>query len=169
MKRSLMFPLGAAIAGLAACSNGMMSYDGDVVVVESVSPANGAVVATTTLVSITFSHAMMQEMETLIVLHEGSVTGPVVSGTVAWSADRRTLTVTPAVALKAATTYVLHLAPGLRSTDGVYVNHESCNGMGARVVGSAMMGSGGMGTGMMGPGWQAADGTYGMIFTFTTN
>lgn len=169
MKHSLMFPLSAVVVGLASCSDSMMSHDGDVVVVESVTPANGAVVATTTPVSITFSHAMMQEMENLIVLHEGSVTGPVVNGTVAWSADRRTLTITPAVALKAATTYVLHLAPGLRSTVGVYVNHASCSGMGGRVVGSAMMGSGGMATGMMGTGWQAADGTYGMIFTFITS
>ena len=169
MKHSLMFPLSAVVVGLASCSDSMMSHDGDVVVVESVTPANGAVVATTTPVSITFSHAMMQEMENLIVLHEGSVTGPVVNGAVAWSADRRTLTITPAVALKAATTYVLHLAPGLRSTVGVYVNHASCSGMGGRVVGSAMMGSGGMATGMMGTGWQAADGTYGMIFTFITS
>ena len=169
MKRSLIFPLGAVVVGLASCSDSMTSHDGDVVVVESVSPANGAVVATTTLVSITFSHAMMQEMENLIVLHEGSVTGPVVSGTVAWSADRRTLTVTPAGALKAATTYVLHLAPGLRSTDGVYVNHASCSGRGGRVVSSAMMGPDGMATGMMGTGWRAADGTYGMIFTFITS
>ena len=36
-------------------------------------------------------------------------------------------------------------------------------------VGAGMMGSGGMGPGMMGSGWQAANGTYGMIFTFTTS
>jgi hypothetical protein len=169
MKRVVMFPLGALVAGLAACSTDMMSYDSDAVIVESVSPPNGAVVATTTLVSVTFSHPMMQGMESLIAVHEGSVTGPAVSGSAAWSADRRTLTFTPSASLKAATMYVLHLAPGLRSTDGVYVNHESCGVMGGRSVSSSMMGSSGRGPGMMGDGWQAIDGTYGIIFTFTTN
>jgi hypothetical protein len=35
----------------------------------------------------------------------------------------------------------------------------------------AMMGYGpapGLGGGMMGPGWRHANGTYGMVFTFTT-
>lgn len=169
MKRVLMFPLGVMLAGVAACSTDMMLRDGDAVIVEAVRPANGAVAATTTLVSITFSHAMMQGMESRIVLHEGSVTGSAVNGSAVWSADRRTLTFTPSAALKAAMTYVLHLAPGLRSTDGVYVDHGSCSGMGGRSVSAGMMGSGGMGTGMMGDGWQAINGTYGMIFTFTTN
>lgn len=169
MKRTLMVPLGMVAAGLAACTNGMLSHEDGLVTVQSVSPASGAVVATTTAVTVTFSHAMMPGMESLVVLHEGSITGPVVSSSAAWSPDRRTLTITPAAGVKAATTYVLHLAPGLRSASGNYVDHGSCSGMGGRSVSAGMMmGSRGMG-GMMGAGWQAADGTYGMIFTFTTS
>ena len=38
--------------------------------------------------------------------------------------------------------------------------------MGGQWASGTMMGSN---TGMMGPGWQHANGTYGMIFTFTTS
>jgi hypothetical protein len=164
-KRSLL----ALTAILAACSAWPMSHDDDdVAFMQAVSPANGATVATTAVVSITFSRAMMQGMETLIVLHEGSVTGPVVSGSAVWSEDRRTMTFSPAVPLQSAAMYVLHVAPGVRSADGGRLDHGSCAGFGAQSVGPEMMGNGGVGAGMMGSGWQMSGGTYGMIFTFTT-
>lgn len=162
-------PVAALLAASVACADGPMWHDDADVTVESVNPANGSVVGTTVSVSVTFSHAMMQGMETLVLLHEDRVNGPVVSGSSVWSADRRTLTFTPATALKSATTYVLHLAPGLREANGNGVDHQSCSSLGGQPVGSGMMGGGGMGAGMMGAGWQSADGTYGMMFTFTTS
>ena len=35
-------------------------------------------------------------------------------------------------------------------------------------VGGGMVSAGGMGWGMMGGGWRNANGSYGMVFTFTT-
>ena len=170
MRRVSKTSVAALIAGLAACAGEPMSTDQLEVTVESVSPANGSVAAPTTVVSVTFSHAMIQGAEMLVLLHESSITGPVVSGSSVWSIDRRTLTFTPATTLRAATTYLLHLGPGLRAADGAGVNHQSCNMLGGRNVGPGMMSGGGVGSGMMtGAGWRTSDGTYGMFFTFTTS
>jgi hypothetical protein len=120
-----------------------------------------------------FSHAMMTGMEMLVVLHEGSVTGAVVAATATWSADRTTLTLMPQAPMKRATTYVVHLSPSLVDTAGRMINLSPGTMMGGRNVTGGMMGSGSMmngqwGPGMMGAGWQAANGTFGMMFSFIT-
>ncbi len=145
--------------------------------VTAVTPPNASVgVATNTPVVVKFSRPMMVGMEALVVLHEGAVTGPAVAGTAMWSSDRLTLTFTPAMPLKPATTYVLHMAPGLVDAVGDTVNAASCARLGGTSVSSSMMGagtgmmsSGSWGPGMMGTGWQSATGTFGMIFTFKTS
>jgi hypothetical protein len=134
----------------------------------NVAPANGTTnIDVSGSITVTFSRAMQPGMEMLVILHEGSVAGAVVAATASWSADRRTLTLTPTAPLEPKTTYVLHLAPTLRGADGVPLNHAACAALGGRTVTGGMIG-GGMGPGMMGSGWQPANGTYGMIFTFTT-
>lgn len=173
----------ASILALGACStsgSSLTSPDGvlatDAPTALSVLPAAAATgVDPTKPIVITFNMAMMSGMEMLVVVHEGSVTGPQVTGTPSWSADRRVLTITPATTLKAKTTYVVHLSPSLEGANGKTIDLAQCTKIGGQYVGGGMMGSGagGMmngtwGPGMMGAGWQASDGTFGMLFTFTT-
>jgi Bacterial Ig-like domain len=140
----------------------------------SIQPANAtASVDPATPIVLHFSHAMMTGMEMLVVLHEGSVTGAVVGMAATWSADRTTLTLIPQAPLKHAMTYVVHLSPSLKDTAGLMINLAPGTMMGGRTVSGGMMGGGSMmngqwGPGMMGAGWQAADGTFGMMFSFTT-
>ena len=151
--------------------------------VRNVIPASGATnVDRRAPITISFSSGMMTGMEKLVVLHEGSVTGPAVAGTAMWSIDRTTLTFTPANPLKSNAAYVLHLSPNLLDSKGDTVDFAACaTAVGGRPVPSSMMkGSSGMmgggngmmgGTnGMMGSGWQPGSGTwgYGMTLTFTT-
>lgn len=148
----------------------------DPLVVRSVVPASGATnVDPNAPITVSFNYGMMTAMDRLVVLHEGSVTGPAVAGTATWSTDRTTLTFTPATRLKSRTTYVLHLSPNLIDVRGDTVNFAACaTAVGGRAVSSSGMGgSGGMmgsGNGMMGSGWQPGSGTwgYGMTLTFTT-
>ena len=126
-------------------------------------------------ISITFNMSMMSGMEMLVVVHEGSVNGPQVTVTSSWSPDRRVLTITPSALLKAKTAYAVHLSPSLQGTNGKMINVTQCATIGCQHVSGGMMdsGAGGMmngswGSGMMGAGWKASDGTFGMLFTFTT-
>ena len=173
----------ASILAVGACSAnsssptnpaGVLAADAPAVL--SVLPAAATTgVDPTKPVIVTFTMAMLSGMEMLVVVHEGSVTGPQVAGTSVWSADRRVLTFTPTATLKAKTTYVVHFSPSLQGTNGKTVDLSQCTKLGGQYVTGGMMGStaGGMmngswGPGMMGAGWKASDGTYGMLFTFTT-
>ena len=155
----------------------------DPLLVRNVIPASGATnVDPRAPITISFSSGMMTAMEKLVVLHEGAVTGPAVAGTATWSADRTTLTFTPANPLKSNTVYVLHLSPNLLDSKGDTVNFAACaTAVGGSAVppsmmkgSSGMMGSGngmmGGTNGMMGSGWQPGSGTwgFGMTLTFTT-
>ena len=116
---------------------------------------------------VTFSHGMQSGMEQYVALHEGGVDGPVVPMTCGWSSDRTTLTCTPQSPLAPATRYTLHLGGGMRDQTGGGLDYEQCiaqhDGQWAT---AGMMGMGD--SSMMGPGWRHANGSYGMVFTFTT-
>jgi hypothetical protein len=149
----------------------------------SVQPAGGSTnVSVGSDVVITFDHAIAEGMEEYAALHEGSVTGPEVEGTWTRSADGMTLTFAPDAALKPATTYTLHVGGGMMDEDGHTVDLDMHGmGMGGEWATESMM-TGGMGSGMggmggmggepgthMGTGWQhPSNGTYGMVFSFTT-
>jgi hypothetical protein len=146
------------------------------VAVASAVPTGGATgVDPAAPIAIRFNRSMMSGMELLVLVHEGSVTGPAVAGTATWSVDRTVLTFAPSQTLKSNTTYVLHLSPNLKASSGQTINFASC----AQLVGGealpggmmngGMMGNGGQGM-MSGPGWQPGSGIwgYGMILTFTT-
>ncbi len=140
--------------------------------VVSVVPSGGATsVDPSAPLVVTFSHPMQSGMEQYVALHEGDVNGPVVAGTWAWSDDRSMLTFTPAQPLGAQTQYTLHLGGGMRATDGGFVDYGPCVGQyGGQWATQEMMGGGGgmMGGNMMGTGWRHPNGTYGMVFSFTT-
>ena len=139
--------------------------------VVSIVPSGGATgVDPNAPIVVTFDHPMRPGMEQYAALHQGDVTGPVVSGSWTWSADRMTLTFTPTQPLAGQTEYTLHLGGGMRAADGAYVDYGSCaaqyHGQWAtqQMMGNGMMAGGSM----MGSGWRHPNGTYGMVFTFTT-
>ena len=174
--RSTIGFLVVAVPAVAlACASGMTGparTSAEAPVVLSISPASSATgVDPTAPLVVTFSHPMMAGMEALVVLHEGTISGPPVSGTPAWSTDRTRLTFTPTQPLKRATAYQLHLSPNLTDSSGQRIDFGACaQRVGGQVVTPASMGGGMMGNGMMGVGWQPSSGTwgYGMSFTFTT-
>lgn len=138
--------------------------------VVSVVPAGGATgVDPNAAIVVIFSRGMRSGMEQYAALHEGDVRGPIVNGTWMWSTDRTVLTFTPAPPLKAQTQYSLHLGGGMRDTDGGFVDYGPCVGHGGQWATHGMMGGGMMGGSMMGEGWRHPNGTYGMVFTFTTS
>lgn len=167
---------GVLMASLIACSDDATGPEGEeVAALASVQPAGGSVdVSVDATVVVTFDHAIGFGMEQYAALHEGEVTGPEVSGSWSRSEDGTQLIFTPAAPLKPATTYVIHIGGGMMDADGHPVNlgmHGT--GMGGQWATQSMMSGGMMGGGMMGThmgaGWQHhSNGTYGMIFTFTT-
>lgn len=174
------FTLGG-VTFLAAC--GMMtSWAGpraspEAPTVLAIVPANLSVSADPSKpVVITFSRPMQMGMETFVVLHEGGVTGSPVAGVATWSDDRTMMTFTPSAPLKARMTWTLHFSPGMRGLDREAIDFAACTRLGGRYVTAGMMGltsssgmmNGSWGSGMMGGGWRAADGSFGMIFSFTT-
>ena len=138
----------------------------------SVSPAGGATgMAVGAPMTFRFSGAMGAGMEQYVDLHMGDLSGAEVAMTCGWSADRMLLTCTPASPLASHATYALHLGGGMMSAGGLAVDYATNGpGMGGQwIMSGAMTGThGGMGWGMMGSGWRNANGSYGMIFTFTT-
>jgi Bacterial Ig-like domain len=138
----------------------------------SVSPAAGATsVATGSPVMFRFSAAMAEGMEQYVDLHKGDLSGPVVPMACAWSAGQTVLTCTPAAPLAPHTTYAIHLGGGMMSAGGMPIDYTTYGlGIGGQwIMGGMMSGThGGMGWGMMGSGWRNANGSYGMVFTFTT-
>lgn len=166
------------VLGLACSDSGSSELAGPVLseetVLLSVTPVGGSTdVDPNQPVVIQFSYAMAAGMEAYAALHEGDLNGPAVEGEWTWSDDRTRLTFTPAAALKPATAYVIHLGGGMRDSEGDLVDFERHGpGMGGEWATQEIMdGSGGMtpgGFSHMGDGWQHPNGSYGMIFTFTT-
>lgn len=125
---------------------------------------------------ITFSRPMQPGMQQYAALHAGDVRGAVVPGAWTWTSDGTTLTFTPAWPLAGQMPYTLHLGGGMRAMDSGFVDYGPCvEGYGGQwVTGDMMSGSmmrGGMmgGVSMMGSGWRDPNGTYGMVFSFTTS
>lgn len=162
----------AAVTALtAACSSDEPTSVSrtDATTVASVVPAGGSTgVEPAAPITIVFSHAMSQNTQMYVALHEGGVTGPEVPGTWAWSSGYRTLTFTPESPLGSQTQYSLHVGGGITDANGEPVDFGPCQEQhGGQWATEQMMTGGGM-QNMMGPGWQHANGSYGMIFTFTT-
>jgi len=168
---------GVTAAGLAvlvlvgsACSTDPAALDGETQLALVV-PAGGTVgVDPAGKVVVEFDGAMMAGMEQYMALHEGDVTGPLVPGAWSWSGDRRSATFSPAAPLKAKTLYTLHLGGGMMNGSGGSVGfNRHGSAMGGQWATAGMMGNG-MGTAgsMMGTGWRHNNGTYGMVFGFTT-
>jgi hypothetical protein len=159
-----------ALAGLAACSENPAAISDEVVLL-SIAPAGGSVgVDVGVSIVVTFDHAIMSTMVDYAALHEGDVDGPGVDGAWQLSDDGTVLTFTPALPLKAATSYLIHLGGGIRGDHGGPMNlatHGSMHMGGQWATGGGMGGMGGAHP-HMGTGWSHPNGSYGMIFSFTT-
>lgn len=165
MRRMELIAAPILALAVASCSN---STSPSAVRLLSVTPSASATgVSVMTPVVLTFSQAMMAGMETRVMLHEGSVSGPAADGVATWSANRTVLTFAPRAPLKPHTSYVIHLASQMQGANGAYLDHGSCTAHGGHSVTSEMMGGHHM-EHMMEDGWRGADGTYGMAFSFTT-
>ena len=138
----------------------------------SMSPAGGATgVAAGSPITFRFSGAMGAGMEQYVDLHMGDLSGAEVAMTCAFSTDRTLLTCMPGSPLASRTTYAVHLGGGMMSAGGTPLDYTTYGpGMGGQWIMGGMMTSshGGMGWGMMGNGWRNANGSYGMVFSFTT-
>ncbi len=164
------------ITGITSCSgNSTEPETDDAVLLLNVIPQGGATnVNPDTTITVAFSYPMGHGMEMYVALHEGATMGPIVAGRWMWSEDRTTLTFQPDNPLKPGTTYSLHLGGGMTDYEGEHIGFEEHGlHMGGHWVTQQMLGEfgtgmmGGMGS-MMGPGWQDHNGSYGMVFSFTT-
>jgi len=154
--------------GVGACSAQSTDLEPEVQLAAVYPPGGSLDVSVDATITIAFTHPMMAGMEAYLALHESDVTGPLVPGTWTWSQDRMSATFAPAAPLQPRTDYAIHLGGGLRTAMSQPVSFEMYGmQMGGQWATGNMM-RGGMGPSMMGSGWQNGDGTYGMVFTFTT-
>lgn len=168
------------LAGACSESDPPLDPGAETTVLLSVVPRGGSTdVDRFAPVVIEFDHPVMAGMDAFALLHEGDVTGPEVPGTWILSADRLDLTFTPAAPLAPSTSYTIHLGGGMMDAGGDHVDFDAHGDhMGGAWATGGMMGGGMMGGGMMGgavgeahmgQGWQhPTNGTYGMVFSFTT-
>ena len=168
--------IAVGIAVMAACSENATEPElDDPTTLLRVIPEGGVTsVDPNTTITIEFSHPMGFGMEMYVVLHEGDTGGSLVAGTWTWSEDHTKLTFQPDSPLKPGTTYSLHIGGGMTDAEGDHIDYEEHGmSMGGHWITQQMLGDwgggmmGGMGS-MMGAGWQHHNGTYGMVFTFTT-
>jgi hypothetical protein len=138
----------------------------------SVDPPGGATgVPVTTSILFRFGTAMGSGMEDLVDLHMGDLTGPVVPMSCGWSADRTTLTCTPTSPLEPGRLYATHVGGSMTDENGQDVDlTQRGTGMGGWWVMGGMMGGFHAGDPWngMGSGWRHSNGSYGMVFSFTT-
>jgi hypothetical protein len=170
-----------AAAFAAACGGGSsmtgpgMSGSGSpsagVVAFMAVSPVAGATgVPVGSPITFRFNGAMGTGMEEYLDLHMGDLSGAEMPMSCVWSGDLTLVTCTPGSPLASRTTYAIHLGGGMMSASGTAIDYTTGLGMGGQwIMGGMMTGThGGMGWGMMSNGWRNANGSYGMMFSFTT-
>ncbi len=165
---------GAALL-LMACGEEINAPPGDTALL-SVTPVGGATdVDPNTPVTLEFEHAMHADM--YVALHEGGdVSGELVDGAWTWSDDTTRLTFRHMMPLDSMSDYCIHIGGGMMDAEGHTVDLEQHgHDMGGEWVTEQMMdqrmmqGGGMMGDDdMLGAGGIYENGTYGMIFTFTT-
>jgi hypothetical protein len=181
MKRALFVWLASSSVLVACGGSGQTTGPGDGTTgggtmgaaFVSVTPQGGMTgVSSTAPLSFRFGGPMAPGMEQYFDMHVAGLDGPTVPMTCGWSPDRSTLTCDPGSPLQPHTTHAIHMGGGLTDASGRPVNYDT-NGstMGGQwiMVGTMPgMHDGGMGWGMMGGGWRHGNGSYGMVFTFTT-
>ena len=169
----------AGVALLGACSSASTAPTTDnpspssgVTALVAVSPDGGAIgVSLGTPMTMQFSGPMAAGMQQYVDLHDGTIAGPVHPISCSWSADKTTLTCVPGTPLQDHTNYTLHLGAGMVAAGGGTVNMGPGTAMGGQWLTGGMMGGlhAGQPMSMMGADWRNANGSYGMMFVFTTS
>lgn len=161
--------------GFGFTTGGTAPSDSGAVTIVSVSPAPGASgVDATTTIAIEFSAPMPDSATLYMDLHASGYGGATVAGEWSWDEDRRIATFTPTEALQPATQYVVHVGGGLVDGTGEPVDYQHCLGTGGSWAGGGQTGGHHSGGGHhsasqhSGDGWQHQNGTYGVMFSFTT-
>jgi hypothetical protein len=118
-----------------------------------------------------FSRTMGAGMEQYVDLHDGTSAGPLHPMSCTWSADFTALTCVPTTSLVAHTVFTLHMGAGMVAAGGGTVNMSPGTGMGGQWLMRGMMGDlhAGQPMSMMGGNWRGSNGSYGMVFSFTTS
>jgi hypothetical protein len=170
--------LAAAVAGACGGGSSMMQPSAGPsgspvagVTLMGVSPVAGAAsVPVGSPIMFGFSGAMAAGMEQYMDLHMGDLSGAEMPMNCVWSGDRTQVTCTPASPLASGTMYAIHLGGGMMSASGTAVDCTTGLSMGGQwIMGGMMTGThGGMGWSMMSNAWRNTNGSYGMVFTFTT-
>lgn len=177
---ALRISLAFAIAlSLPACSDSPVATDTEdtLAALLAVQPTGGAFgVAISTQVSITFSHPLPEHVAAFVDMHQGPLTGPMVEGTWSFTPDHMTLMFEPGQPMHSGTGYTIHLGGGMVDTFGRPVDlgtrRAECGGewaLGPMFDGAGMPGGHGWeNSGHLGNGWAHTNGSYGMVFSFTT-
>jgi hypothetical protein len=162
---------GSSSMGPMAGGPGGSGGGGSVAAFMAMSPPAGATaVATGTSLTFRFGAPMADGMEKYVDLHRSDLSGEVVPMACVWSDGRTLLTCIPSAPLAPRTTYAIHLGGGLTTATGLPIDYTNGVAMGGQwIMGGMMKGThAGMGWGMMGGSWRNANGSYGMLFDFTT-
>ena len=164
--------LGACSSAPTAPATDNPSPSSGVTALVAVSPDGGATgVSLGATMTMQFSGPMAAGMQQYVDLHDGTIAGPVHPMSCTWSADKTTLTCVPGTPLQDHTMYTLHLGAGMVAAGGGTVNMGPGTAMGGQWLTGGMMGGfhAGQPMSMMGGDWRGGNGSYGMIFPFTTS
>lgn len=122
--------MGPSTMGVGA---GTMPANAAAAMLESISPGAGATGVPTTMSAVLrFSAPMAVGMEHYVDLHRSDLSGPVVPMSCALSADRASITCSPAASLALRTSYTLHVGAGMLDASGRPV--DMSNGMGGQWI-----------------------------------
>ena len=169
----LLVLIGAVGLAATACEDGTTSVEPETALL-SVAPEGGAqdVNADAASIEVTFDHAMHDHAADYMAVHEGDVTGPEVMGSWMMEENGTHMRFVPGAGLKEGTRYTIHVGGNMMDEDGNHVDLETYGmGMGGMWATDSMMAGGMMGGqhAHMSGGWQHPDnGSYGMVFSFTT-
>lgn len=163
----------SAALSAVACADNANAPTAPAAALTAVAPSGGATnVDVATPIKLTFSGPMGQGMEAYVDMHAGTSADAVMPMSCTWSGDRTILTCTHAAPMAPGAMYTIHVGGGMMDADDMPVDLDDMVGqMGGMWLQPGMAGGmhGGQPTNMMGAGWMGANGSYGMIFTFTTS
>jgi hypothetical protein len=160
----------ALAALLTGCDGPLTTGAPTGVISVSIVPDGGALnVDPTATVSATFGHSMPASMMEFMVIHEGGLFGPSVTGRWEWSADGLRCHFVPDQPLRSGQQYAIHLGGAMVDLHGHEMDFQHLERhMGGHWVTEDMMGSGSTHGQGAGHGWRHHSGSFGMQFLFTT-
>lgn len=175
LNRSTLVASTAAVLlfAVTACSDDNITDPpgGDTTALVAVIPQGGSTnVDVGSIVDMEFDGSMQDGMEMYAAMHNGDVTGPEVAGTWTWSQNHTHLEFTPTQDLMPDTEYTIHMGGGMTDAGGHLIDMETNGpGMGGDwATGGMMNPGGGGGHPHTGDGWQHTNGSFGMLFSFST-